>query len=103
MSEPKINIINIKADSFKEAYALAPDAAKEQIEEQALDHYTNVIGKLIGSLNPDDTAFIVNVLRCTLAALECHSPEEYQLAYQMMSEDMLQVMKYAVQEDREWQ
>lgn len=100
MSEPKINII--KADSFKEAYDLAPDAAKEQIEEHAIDYYTDKIGKLIKSFNLKDTAFIVNVLRCTLAALECRYPEEYQLAYQMISEDMLQVMKYVAQEDREY-
>lgn len=37
-----------------------------------------------------------------MAGLEFRSPEEYQLAYQMLSEDMLQVMKYAVQEDIEY-
>ncbi|MCI7099524.1 MAG: hypothetical protein MR966_11640 [Lachnospiraceae bacterium] len=98
MSDPKINII--KTNSFKEAYDTAPDELKDQIEEWATDYYAEKFGKLIASFNLEDTAFIVNALRCTLAAIECHSPEEYQLACHMMPEDMLQVMKYAVQEDR---
>ena len=97
MSEPKINII--KADSFKEAYDLAPDAAKEQIEEHALDYYTNEIGKLIASFNLKDATFIVNAIRSALISLECAFPEDFQLAYQLLPEEMLQVMKYAVQED----
>lgn len=101
MSEPKINII--KADSFKEAYDAAPDELKDQIEEHALDYYTNEIGKLIASFNLKDATFIVNAIRSALISLEKHIPEDFQLAYQMMPEDMLQVMKYVVQEDREWQ
>ena len=71
MSEPKINII--KADSFKEIYDAAPDELKEQIEESALDYYTEKLGKLIVSFNLEDTAFIVNAIRSALAALECFS------------------------------
>lgn len=101
MSNSKINIFKavFKADSFKEVYDATPDKLKDQVEDQAYDYYTDKIGKLIQSFNQKDTAFIVNVLRCTLTAMECHSPEEYRLAYQMMPEDMLQVIKYAVQEE----
>ena len=101
MSESKINII--KADSFKEAYdVVSDDEVKDQIEEQALDHYTNVIEKLIQSFNQKDTAFIVNALRTELVALECAFPEDFQLAYQLLPEEMLQVMKYVVQEDKDY-
>ncbi|MDD7391212.1 MAG: hypothetical protein PUG60_16450 [Lachnospiraceae bacterium] len=97
MKDPKINIIN--AHSFKEAYDAAPDEAKELIESAATDYYMDKIEKLICDFNPDDTVFIVNALRCLLAALECAYPEDYQLAYQIMPEDMIQVMKYAIQDE----
>ena len=97
MSEPKINII--KADSFKEAYDAAPDELKDQIEESALDYYTEKLGKLIASFNLKDVTFIVNAIRSALIALECSCPNDFQLAYQLLPEEMLQVMKYAVQED----
>lgn len=98
MSNPKINII--KADSFKEAYDAAPEEFKEQIEEHAADYYTDKIGKLIATFNLKDVTFIVNAIRCVLASLECFSPEDFQLAYRLLPEEALQVMKYAVQEDR---
>lgn len=101
MNDPKINIIH--AHSFKEVYNAAPDEAKGLIENSALDCYMDAIKKLIDDFNLDDTAFIVNALRCTLVTLECVYPEEYQLAHQMMPEDMLQVMKdAAIQEEKKY-
>ena len=101
MSEPKINII--KADSFKEAYdVVSDDEVKDQIEEHTLGYYSAEIEKLIQSFNPKDTAFIINALRLELIALECAIPEEYHLAYQMLPEEALPVVKYAVQEYRKY-
>lgn len=98
MSEPKINVI--KADSFKEAYDVVPDELKDQIEERALDYYTDKIEKLIASFNLEDMTFIVNAIRCALVSLECFSQEDFKLAYQLLPEEMLQVIKYEIQEEK---
>ena len=74
MNEPKINIV--EANSFKEAYDLAPEEFKEQIEECALDYYTDKIEKLIASFNLEDVTFIVNAIRCALVSLECFYQED---------------------------
>lgn len=98
MSNPKINII--KADSFKEVYDAAPDELKDQIKKHATDYYAEKLGKLIASFNLKDATFIINAIRSALVFLECFSPDDFQLAYQMLPEDMLQVIKYAVQEEK---